>query len=233
MAQTTKRGPSTRRIRAIHRRLRNDQGPFVAKRRRNPLDELILTVLSQNTSDTNSSRAFASLKRAFPTWQQVLDAPVKAVADSIRSGGIADVKARRIKTILKEIERREGNLSLRRLNRLSDEEVVDYLRSLPGVGPKTAACVLVFSMERPAFPVDTHVHRVTRRLGLIDEKMTAEQAYYVLAPRIPPELRYDLHVALVVHGREICKPRMPLCSECVVFDLCETGPRLLSRGEAR
>lgn len=233
MAQAAKQVPSTRRIRAIHRRLRSDQGPFVPKRRRSAIDELILTVLSQNTSDVNSSRAFLGLKQRFPTWDQVLNAPAKAVADSIRSGGIADVKARRIKTILKEIRRREGSLSLRRLNRLSDEEVVDYLRSLPGVGPKTAACVLVFSMERAAFPVDTHVHRVTRRLGLIDDRASAEHAHDLLAPQIPPELRYDLHVALVVHGREVCRPRMPLCSECVLFDLCEAGPVLLSAGEAR
>jgi endonuclease III len=194
---------------------------------------LVLTVLSQNTSDVNSSRAFSSLKRAFPRWEEVLRAPAGSVADSIRSGGIADVKARRIKTILKEIERREGKLDLRRLRHLRDEEVVDYLLALPGVGPKTAACVLVFSMDRPAFPVDTHVHRVTRRLGWVDERASAEQTHDLIAPQIPPELRYELHVALVIHGREICRPRMPLCSECVLFELCDAGPRLLSAGEAR
>jgi endonuclease III len=192
-----------------------------------------MTVLSQHTSDVNSARAFAGLKERFGSWEEVADAPGAELADSIRSGGIAEVKARRIKQILREIEEREGRLSLDRLNEMSDAEVDDYLCSLPGVGPKTAACVLVFSMGRDAFPVDTHVERVVKRLGWVDQKTSAVVVQRDLTPRIPAEIRYELHTQLIKHGREICKPRMPLCTECVLFDFCDAGPRLLADDLAR
>jgi len=190
-------------------------------------------VLSQHTSDLNRDRAFEQLKATFPTWGEVVAAPVDEIADAIRRGGIADVKARRIQQIVREIDEREGSLDLERLNELSDEEVEEYLRALPGVGPKTAACVLVFSMGRNAFPIDTHVHRVARRLGWIDDRASAEAAHRSLTPRIPPEIRYSLHVALIQHGRQICKPRMPRCTDCAVFEFCAAGPRLLAAGAAR
>lgn len=161
-----------------------------------------------------------------------MDAPVTEIADAIRMGGIAEIKARRIKQILTEIREREGRLGLKRLESLSDGDVFDYLTSLTGVGPKTAACVLVFSMGRAAFPVDTHVHRVTRRLGLVPDKATAEQTQRLLEPAIPSEIRYEFHVQLIRHGREICKPRLPQCNECVLLDLCETGPKLLAQGRS-
>jgi endonuclease-3 len=192
-----------------------------------------MTVLSQHTSDINRDRAFAGLKARFPDWQQVADAPVDEVADAIRSGGIADVKAARIQAILREIEAREGGLDLDRLKGLSDEEVESYLVALPGVGPKTAACVLVFSMGRDAFPIDTHVYRIAQRLGWLPEKASADVAHKILTPRVPPELRYDLHVALIDHGRSVCKAKFPRCTECVLFDLCDAGPRFVAAGEAR
>ncbi|MGH2730884.1 MAG: endonuclease III domain-containing protein [Actinomycetota bacterium] len=197
------------------------------------VDELILTVLSQNTSDSNRDRAYASLRERFPTWEQVLDAPVEDVVAAIRAGGIANIKAARIKSILSEVESREGSIDLSRLNKLTDDEVDGYLRSLPGVGPKTVACVLTFAMGRAAFPVDTHVHRVTRRLGWIDAKTSADQAHRVLTPAIPEEIRYELHMLFITHGRTVCKATTPLCSECVLLDLCDAGPRLLSEGIAR
>jgi len=192
-----------------------------------------MTVLSQATSDVNSERAFGELKARFPTWGSVLDAPTNDVADAIRSGGIADVKAARIQTILREIESREGAIDLDRLGELPDDEVNAYLCSLRGVGPKTAACVLVFSMGRAAFPVDTHVLRIVRRLGWVEPKLAAEKVQAELTTRIPPEIRYDLHVAFIRHGREVCVARRPLCSDCVVYELCEAGPKLLAAGEAR
>ena len=209
------------------------QGDFAPKKQLPIIDEVVMTVLSQHTSDINSGRAFRGLRERFDTWEDVLHAPTDEVADSIRSGGIAQVKAARIQQILSEIERREGGLDLTGLSQLPDDEVNEYLCSLPGVGPKTAACVLLFSMNRPAFPVDTHVHRVTRRLGLIDEKTNAEKAQRLLEPRIPPELRYEMHMQLIRHGREICKPAVPLCTDCVLLDLCEAGPKLLAAGRAR
>ena len=210
-----------------------DDPPFDPKPRRPILDELVLTVLSQATSDVNSGRAFEGLKKRFGAWDEVLVAPVEEVADAIRAGGIADVKARRILAILRVIEQREGSLELGRLNELPDEEVEEYLDSLPGVGPKTVACVLLFSMQRDAFPVDTHVHRVGKRLGIIAPKVTAEAAHRTLGRDVPPGIRYEFHMALIRHGRSICKPRAPRCTECVLFDLCEAGSRLLAAGEAR
>jgi endonuclease III len=224
---------TTRRIRAVYERLRKAYGPFVPKDVREPLDELIVTVLSQHTSDVNSSRAFAGLKARFSSWQEVVSAETDELADSIRQGGIAQVKAGRIKQILEEIEEREGRLSLGRLHEMDDEEVDEYLCSLPGVGPKTSACVMVFSMGRAAFPVDTHVERVVKRLGWVSPKASAVSVQRQLTPLIAPDIRYELHMQLIRHGREICKPRMPLCSECAVFDFCEAGPKLLGDGAAR
>ena len=207
-------------ITAVQRLLRASQGPFVAKPRLPIVDEVVATLLSQHTSDHNSERAFAQLKELFPDWEQVLAAPVGQVADAIRCGGIADQKARRIQQILAAIRDREGRIDLGRLRDLDDAAVEEYLTSLPGVGPKTAACVLVFAMGRAAFPVDTHVHRVAARLGWIPPGITAEKAHRTLAPAVPPEIRYDLHVALIAHGRVVCKAQRPRCDACVLRDHC-------------
>jgi len=192
-----------------------------------------MTVLSQHTSDTNTERAFAGLKQRFSVWSQVVAADPTEVADAIRPGGLADTKAVRIQAILSTIEEREGSLDLARLNELDDDEVDAYLVSLPGVGPKTSACVLLFSMGRDAFPVDTHVHRVALRLGLVPAQTTADRAHRLLLPAIAPELHYELHMQLIRHGREICKAARPLCTECTLFDLCESGPQLLASGVTR
>jgi endonuclease III len=223
---------SPRRVRAVHRRLVAQQGQPEPKPRLPIIDELVMTVLSQHTSDANTARSFAALKERFPVWEDVLSAPTEEIADAIRSGGLADQKAPRIRQILLEIEDREGSLDLARLNDLDDQAVDAYLVSLPGVGPKTAACVLTFSMGRTAFPIDTHVHRIVRRLGWIEKKRSADEAHRRLTPRIPPELRYELHMALINHGRTVCRARAPRCSECVLFDLCDEGPELLAAGDA-
>jgi len=204
----------------VQRRLRDEQGAFVPKPVLPIIDEIVATVLSQHTSDVNSERAFAELKRRFPTWQQVADAPVEQIADAIRSGGIADQKARRIQRVLAAIEDREGAIDLGRLQDLDDAAVQAYLLALPGVGPKTAACVLTFAMGRPAFPVDTHVHRIAARLGWIPATATAEKAHQLLAPQVPPDIRYDLHVAMISHGRNVCRAQRPRCEVCVLSDLC-------------
>ena len=224
--------PSTRRIRAIFNRLRETQPSFEPKPVRPVLDELVMTLLSQATSDVNSGRAFQGLKERFPEWSEVLAAPVGEVADAIRAGGIAEVKSCRIKQLLEEVREREGRLDLDRLHELPDDEAFGYLCSFHGVGPKTAACVLVFSMGRPAFPIDTHVHRVTKRLGLIPNEASADAAHSLLEPAVPPELRYEFHVQLIRHGREICKARHPRCPDCVLLDLCPAGEEFLATGEA-
>ena len=218
-----------RRVRAIHRRLERHFGELLPPRRGDPLEELILTVLSQHTSDVNAERAFASLRRAFATWDEVARARPEDVADAIRSGGLANTKAPRIQAILREVREREGRFDLSSLRQMSDEEATDYLASLSGVGPKTAAVVLAFALGRDALPVDTHVHRVATRLGLIEPRTSAQKAHRVLAGLVPAEVRVPLHVGFIRLGREICKAGRPLCEDCPVFELCPTGPLVLAQ----
>lgn len=186
-----------------------------------PVGELVGTILSQNTSDINSSRAYDDLRRAFPSWEQVRSAPEDALAAAIRSGGLANIKARRIKQCLDAIVTRYGALDLSALEHADVSDARAALRSLPGVGPKTAACVLLFSLGRPAIPVDTHVHRVSGRLGLIGPKISADAAHLVLEDLVAAEDAYAFHVGLVQHGRRVCRAPRPLCSICFLTDLCE------------
>jgi endonuclease-3 len=216
-----------RRVRAILARLEKRWGAMVPPRRVDPLDELVLTVLSQHTSDLNAERAFAQLRAAFPSWDDVMAAPTPLVADAIRSGGLAETKAPRIQAILRAVREREGRLDLSRLRDTPDAEARSYLTSLPGVGPKTAAVVLSFALGRDALPVDTHVHRVSKRLGLIPANASAEKADRLLHDLVPDGLRTPLHVALIRLGREICKAPTPVCRQCPLKDLCPTAPRYL------
>ncbi|MEO7001810.1 MAG: endonuclease III [Ktedonobacterales bacterium] len=187
------------------------------------LGGLIATVLSQHTSDVNSARAYAQLIEAFPSWQSVRDAPTEAVAAAIRVGGLAQLKAERIQQILRELTNRldGADLSLATLDTLPLIEAQGYLLSLPGVGPKTAACVLLFSLGRPAFPVDTHVWRVSGRLGLINPHISADAAHEVLTRKIPPAWRHTSHVNLIQHGRQICHARNPECPRCPLRAVCQ------------
>lgn len=216
-----------RRVRAIHRRLEQHFGELLPPRRSDPLEELVLTVLSQHTSDLNADRAFRSLRETFPTWDAVVRARPGAVADAIRSGGLGNTKAPRIQAILIQVREREGRFDLSSLRDLSDADATAYLSALPGVGPKTAAVVLAFSLGRDALPVDTHVHRVTRRLGWIDGGTNAERAHRVLEELVPAEIRVPVHVGLIRLGREICKAPRPLCEDCPLLELCPTGPLVL------
>jgi endonuclease-3 len=218
-----------RRVRAIYARLAKRFGELVPPRSVDPLDELVLTVLSQHTSDVNAERAFAGLRAAFPGgWDELVSAPTARVADAIRSGGLADTKAPRIQAILREIHEREGGYDLSRLRDLYDAEARTYLTSLPGIGPKTAAVVLSFALGRDAMPVDTHVHRVAGRLGLVPPKVSAERADRLLHVLVPDGLRTPLHVAFIQLGREICKAPVPRCRQCPLNDLCPTAPTYLS-----
>jgi endonuclease-3 len=223
-------GAGRRQLSAIARRLVRRFGELRPPRRSDPLDELILTVLSQHTSDVNAQRAFDRLRAALPAWDDVVAAPASAVAEAIRSGGLSKTKAPRIQAILREIREREGGFDLGRLRRLPDEAVRDYLATLPGVGPKTAAVVMAFSLGRPVLPVDTHVHRVTARLGLVPAKSSAEVAHRLLEAMVPPDLRIPLHVGWIRLGREICKAGRPRCEICPLNDLCPTGIAILGSG---
>jgi endonuclease-3 len=220
--------PPRRRFRTIHDRLAKVFGPLQPPRAVDPLDELILTVLSQHTSDLNAERAFGDLRAAYPGgWFEVVAAPTSEVADAIRSGGLANSKAPRIQAILEEVRSREGSFDLAGLADLPDAEARAYLTTLPGVGPKTAAVVLSFALGRDTIPVDTHVHRVTRRLGLVPPKASAERADRLLHEAVPDGLRTPLHVAFIRLGREICKAPTPRCAQCPLKDLCPTAPTFL------
>lgn len=191
------------------------------RRRDNPLNSLIQTLLSQNTSDLSSDRAYATLRRRFPSWEEVHRAPLRELIAAIRSGGLANIKAVQIKALLEEIWRDQAHFDLSFLRDLSDEEVQAYLRRFKGIGSIIIASVLLFGMGRAAFPVDTHIFRVCRRLGLLDGQPTPEKAQEFLGPRVPSSDRYALHLHLVEHGRGVCKPQRPLCASCVLAPLCD------------
>jgi endonuclease III len=225
--------PDPKLVREVHRRLARRLGPLDPPLRRDPIEELVLTVLSQNTSDVNRDRAFAALRERFPTWDALAAARVEDVADAIRPGGLSRIKAPRILAILGEIRDRDGSLDLAWMRDARDDEITTYLTTLPGVGPKTAACVLAFSLERLVIPVDTHVHRVAGRLGWIPPGTGADRAHAILAEVVPPRLRVSMHVGLIRLGREICKPARPKCEDCPLNDLCPTAPQYLGSAVRR
>lgn len=208
------------RLLAILRRLRRAYGPPPAPRRLAPLEELVLTVLSQNTNDTNRDRAYADLRARFPTWDDVADAPAPAIALAIRRGGLGPTKSVRLRGILRDLRARGHPLDDRAFRRMRSTALWDLLVGLHGVGPKTAACVLLFSLGRPFFPVDTHVHRVARRLGLVPEGADAARAQELLQEAVPAAHVYELHMLLIRHGREVCVARRPFCSRCPLRSLC-------------
>ncbi|MDQ4005868.1 MAG: endonuclease III [Actinomycetota bacterium] len=220
-------GTDARTVNEIRRRLRKAYGPLDPGRRLDPLEELVMTILSQNTSDVNSGRAYESLRTRFPSWERLAAARPREVEAAIRAGGLAKVKAPRILAVLREIRRREGGFDLSWMEDASGEDIEAYLTSLPGVGPKTVAVEMAFSLGRPALPVDTHVHRVATRLGFIPPGMPAHKAHLALAELVPPKMRIEMHVGLINHGRAICKAGRPRCEECPLNDLCPTAPLYL------
>lgn len=211
-------GPDAR-FAEIADRLEEEHGT-PSKLRRDPLDELVLTVLSQNTSDANRDRAWERLRDRFPDWDEVRRAPSEEVEDAIRPGGLAGQKGPAIQEILERLHREGGEIGLDHLEAMDVEEAMDYLTGFRRVGTKTAACVLCFSLRRPILPVDTHVDRVSRRLGLVPEEGGPARVHRVLNRRVPPELRFDLHLLLIRHGRATCTARSPDCGECCLADVC-------------
>ena len=206
---------------AVFRLLNETYGRPVWRSHGPPLDELVGTILSQATADINTERAFAALTARFPDWESVMNAPPEAVIAAIRPAGLANMKGPRIQAALRHIYSERGELSLDFLADLPLDQAVAWLTNLDGVGPKTAAIVLLFSLGRPAFPVDTHVHRVTGRLGLLPPRMNADRAHAFLAALGAPETYYPLHINLIRHGREICRARLPQCHICPLQDWCD------------
>ncbi|MFX0143946.1 MAG: endonuclease III domain-containing protein [Candidatus Hodarchaeota archaeon] len=204
----------------VHQRLLNAYGQPVWRIRLPPVDELISTILSQNTQDVNRDRAFASLREAFPTWEVVRDAKLEAVIDAIKIAGLSNQKGPRIQRVLRQITEERGEINLDFLGQLPPDEARAWLLRFKGVGPKTAAIVMLFSLDIPAFPVDTHIYRVTGRLGLRPEGVNAEKAHELLGDLFPPETYYAVHLNLIRHGRQVCLARTPACGQCVLQDLC-------------
>ncbi len=189
-----------------------------------PVGELVLTLLSQHTADTNSGRAYQQLLARFPNWDAVITAEAKEVEDAIRVGGLAKTKAPRVQALLPELRDRLGDeWDASPLRTKPMPEAKEWLISLPGVGPKTAACVMLFSLGRPALPVDTHVERVSKRLGLLHAKVNAVYAHNLLEGQMDAELYYDYHVTVIRHGRRVCKAPIPTCDLCVLADSCPSA----------
>jgi len=205
----------------VHRRLLQQYGQPVGRTHLDPISELVSTILSQNTNDENRDRAYNRLRARLPDWEQVRDAPPEQVIEAIRPAGLANQKGPRIQQALRFISRERGELSLDFLADWPVEEAKAWLSSIVGVGPKTAAIVLLFSLGRPAFPVDTHIHRVTRRLGLIGPGVSREKAHRELERLIAPEAYYAFHLNLIRHGRQVCTSRNPRCQACVLRTLCD------------
>lgn len=191
-----------------------------------PMDTLVETILSQNTTDKNSGRAFRNLKREYPKWELMLGEDPKRVAEIIRSGGLAGIKAARILDALEFIKRERGALNLDFLRGMDPDEAESWLGQMKGVGPKTRSIVLLFALGMPAFPVDTHIHRVTKRLGLIGPKTTRERAQSELAGLVPREEFYNFHINIIEHGRAVCQARKPKCSICKVSHICDYYRRI-------
>ncbi len=187
------------------------------------VDVLVETILSQNTSNKNSQAGYRQLRRRFKTWDDVADAPVEEVERWIRVSGLSRIKAPRIQAILRQIRAERGRISLEFLKRSTVEEAITYLQQFKGIGPKTIDCLLLFAFAMPVFPVDTHIHRIARRLKWIGPKVSAEKAHDLLEPAIPSKNRYEMHVLLIDHGRQTCKAINPRCDRCPLLTLCPYG----------
>jgi endonuclease-3 len=214
-------------VRYIIQNLERAYGVPSNERASAPLDMLIQIILSQATSDTNSDRTFAALKKRFPNWEALLRARESTIADTIRSGGLANQKAAVIKSLLRQIKDERGTLNLDFLHKLSAKEAVRYLKQFRGLGPKTIACTLLFACRKEVFPLDTHIFRILRRVGLIPQKCTDARAHEIMNSIVPPGKFYSFHVNLIRHGRKLCRPREPICERCPIVEYCDYGQQLI------
>jgi endonuclease-3 len=243
-AGTRRRGPSPQKLAADRRRRRHladvvlerlgerYEHPRWGGARLDAVSELVLTILSQNTADTNSFRAFTALQERYATWDDVLAAPTDELEDVIRPGGLAPTKSKRIQHVLAEVhDATEGSWDLAFLGTWPLEQARDWLISLPGIGRKTAAIILLFNFGRPQLPVDTHVHRVATRLGMLPPRTPLERAHDLLEEVLAPEEMYPFHVELIRHGRDTCRAPRPICGLCPLTDVCAYYPDA-ARGRA-
>ena len=232
IAGVSKRGrrvPSVKVDDAI-RVLTEHYGPFDEEPRLDPAHEVVLTILSQHTSDTNSARAFRLLMDRFGTLEAVAEGNVAEIEVAISPGGLAKVKAPRIKQVLNLILELNGSLDLSFLREMPLEDTKAWLRQLPGIGPKSAGIILSFSLGRPAMAIDTHIHRVCQRLGLIGPKVNAEKAHDILEALVAPEQVFPFHISFITHGRQVCRAQRPKCMECIVAASCPSRKRFAEDG---
>jgi endonuclease-3 len=208
-------------VRRIIQLLKNEYGEHRFKDVGDPLDMLVQTILSQNTTDKNSASAFSNLKEKFPRWELLLKADPRTIQKTIHSGGLSGIKARRIKHVLSEIKRRRGKLTLDFLKQMPPQEAMNFLRSIMGIGPKTAAVLLIFRFNKPIMPLDTHNLRVAKRLGIIPKKMSSEKAHELMNRFVPDKEKKSLHINFIIHGRKICTALHPLHEICVLNKLCD------------
>ncbi len=209
----------------IHHKLADFYGHPTWRPHLSPVGELVSTILSQNTNDVNRDIAYEALLERFPTWEAVRDADPDQVMQAIKTAGLANQKGPAIQNALRSISLERGEIELDFLKEMSSSEAADWLVKLKGVGPKTAAIVLLFSLDMPAFPVDTHVYRVTGRVGIRPEKMSADKAHQYLAEQFKPDTYYPVHLNLIRLGREICKARQPQCPLCPLQGICDYGKK--------
>ena len=217
--------PHAKKALQVHQKLIEAFGEPTWRNPLPPVDELVSTILSQNTNDVNRDRAFDSLRAKFPTWDEVRDANTDEVIEAVRVAGLANQKGPRLQQVLRDITAERGSLDLSFLAEMSVDDARNWLTRFKGVGPKTAAIVLCFSLNMPAFPVDTHVYRVTGRIGLRPENISVEQAHPYLEGVFPPETYYAAHLNIIRLGREVCNARKPKCPDCPVRDLCGYEPK--------
>ncbi|HEX7999094.1 MAG TPA: hypothetical protein VF528_11955 [Pyrinomonadaceae bacterium] len=220
-------GTDEKPVRYIIQNLERAYGVPENRRASDPLAMLIQVILSQATSDTNSERTYAALRKRFPGWDALARARESTIADTIRSGGLANQKAVVIKSILRQIKAEHGTLDLSFLHNLSAEEAVRYLQQFRGIGPKTISCTLLFACRTEVFPLDTHIFRVLRRVGLIPQKCTDARAHEIMNSIVPHGKFYSFHVNLIRHGRALCRPRDPLCERCPIVEYCDHGQQLI------
>ncbi|MFH1750487.1 MAG: endonuclease III [Candidatus Micrarchaeota archaeon] len=222
--------PEKGKILRIHKLLLKEYGK-IKPWKKSPLDTLVAVILSQNTNDRNSFAAFEKLKKRFGNWNDLLKAPVSQITELIKIGGLADIKARRIKEVLIAIREKEGKLSLKRLEGMPPAEARNYLMQFKGIGPKSAAVIVAFAFGKPSFPIDTHIFRVIKRIPLIPENTSYENAHLLMDGMVPDALKIPLHMEIIEHGRKVCKSQSPFCGKCVLSGEC--GRVGISKSDAR
>ena len=216
---------------AVFDLLADAMGEVEHRPRLDAISELVWTILSQHTSDINSSRAYRRLMESFETLDDVASADVPAIEKAIAPGGLAKIKAPRIKAVLNRILELNGSLDLSFLREMPLNDAKAWLRQLPGIGPKSAGIVLSFSLGMPAMAIDTHIYRVSQRLGVIGPKVSADKAHDILEEKVEPDEVFNFHVSYINHGRQVCRAQRPLCPECVVGGLCPSRKKFMSKSD--